>query len=155
MTRTGTTHEFVVPWRDPVIERIGHDALGDYVELFWLGILGPTATWLLRRFAYIAVTHPDGASVDRATLATSLGLGGEGGRTTALDRSVQRLEMFGIVRRVDDALAARTVIPPLSVRHLARLPARLQIAHSLWTENDHSPAYEALIDDRRISDEAC
>jgi hypothetical protein len=33
----------VVPWIDPVVDR---SAEGDqYVELFWLNVLGPTATW--------------------------------------------------------------------------------------------------------------
>ena len=34
---------FVMPWHDPVVEAVGYDARGPYVELFWLGILGPTA----------------------------------------------------------------------------------------------------------------
>jgi len=34
----------VLPWADPVIDPIGHDPRSRYVELFWLGILGPTAT---------------------------------------------------------------------------------------------------------------
>ena len=32
----------VVPWCDPVVDRDGHDALGSYVEMFWLNVLGPT-----------------------------------------------------------------------------------------------------------------
>ena len=31
----------VMPWRDPVVEAVGFDARSAYVELFWLGILGP------------------------------------------------------------------------------------------------------------------
>ena len=41
----------VLPWADPVVDPIGHDPRSRYVELFWLGILGPTATLLLRRLA--------------------------------------------------------------------------------------------------------
>ena len=41
----------VRPWIDPVVDPIGYDPHGRYVELFWLGVLGPTATWLLRRLA--------------------------------------------------------------------------------------------------------
>ena len=36
----------VLPWADPVIDPIGHDPRSRYVELFWLGVLGPTATLL-------------------------------------------------------------------------------------------------------------
>jgi len=32
----------VMPWHDPVVEAVGYDARSSYVELFWLGILGPT-----------------------------------------------------------------------------------------------------------------
>lgn len=34
----------VIPWNDPVVDSIGHDARSTYVELFWLNVLGPTAT---------------------------------------------------------------------------------------------------------------
>jgi len=127
-----------MPWRDPLIERLGHDALGDYVELFWLGVLGPTATWLLRRLAVIAVAHPEGHRVDLPALASALGLGWDSNRANAFGRAMQRLMMFGMARQVDDAVAVRTVVPPLSVRHLARLPEHLQRAHALWSDTDNT-----------------
>ena len=37
------------PWPDPVIDALGHDPRSSYVETYWLGILGPSTTWLLRR----------------------------------------------------------------------------------------------------------
>ena len=39
---------FVEAWYDEVTDQLGHDARSAYVERFWLGILGPSATWLLR-----------------------------------------------------------------------------------------------------------
>ena len=39
----------VRPWIDPVVDDDGFDPRSRYVEVFWLGVLGPTATWLLRR----------------------------------------------------------------------------------------------------------
>ena len=39
----------ITPWIDPVVDRRGHDPRSSYVEQFWLGTLGPTATWLVRR----------------------------------------------------------------------------------------------------------
>lgn len=126
----------IVRWIDPLVERLGHDALGSYVETFWLGILGPTATWLLRRLVVLVVAHPDGHSLDVPATATALGLGGESGRKAALGRAVNRLVMFGLARHVNGALAVRTVVPPLSMRHLMRLPERLQSAHALWNEDD-------------------
>src|SRR3954469_10018177 len=37
------------PWPDEVIDALGHDPRSAYVERFWLGVLGPSAIWLLRR----------------------------------------------------------------------------------------------------------
>ena len=34
----------VVPWYDEVVDPIGHDPRSQYVELFWLNVLGPTTT---------------------------------------------------------------------------------------------------------------
>ncbi len=39
----------VQPWPDPVIDAVGHEVRSPYVERFWLGLLGPSSTWLLRR----------------------------------------------------------------------------------------------------------
>ena len=39
------------PWPDEVIDRLGFDPRSPYVERFWLGVLGPSTTWLMRRFA--------------------------------------------------------------------------------------------------------
>src|SRR3954451_13629533 len=39
------------PWPDEVIDALGHDPRSAYVERFWLGVLGPSAIWLLRRLA--------------------------------------------------------------------------------------------------------
>ena len=41
----------IVPWVDPVIDSLGFDPRSTYVETFWLGILGPSTTLLLRRIA--------------------------------------------------------------------------------------------------------
>jgi hypothetical protein len=41
----------VVGWPDPVIDALGHDPRSWYVEQFWLSVLGPTSTWLMRRLA--------------------------------------------------------------------------------------------------------
>jgi hypothetical protein len=54
----------VLPWADPVIDPIGHDPRSRYVELFWLGVLGPTATLLLRRLADGLESYPDGFELD-------------------------------------------------------------------------------------------
>ncbi|MFM7755809.1 MAG: hypothetical protein ACKO84_03515 [Actinomycetota bacterium] len=127
----------VVPWRDPVVERLGHDACGDYVELFWLGSLGPTATWLLRRLAVAVVTHPEGTVINLADLALGLGLGPDTGPTGSFGRSLGRLVMFGLARIDHDHLAVRSIVPPVPYKQVARLPNHLQMAHAQWS--DESP----------------
>ena len=63
----------VVPWRDPVVEALGFDPRTAYVERFWLPLLGPTATWLMRRLAAEFDHRPEGFSLDAADCARSIG----------------------------------------------------------------------------------
>lgn len=133
------------PWRDPIVARVGFDACGDYVELFWLPIIGPTSTWLLRRLAVIAVLYPDGFDLRAADMAHSLGLGADAGPRSSFTKSLQRLELFGLVRTIDRRHEVRTVVPPLTLKHLTRLPDHLQCAHSLWAEADSSAAYSTAL----------
>ena len=119
-------------WDDSLVDRHGYPADGDYLEFFWIGTLGPTATWLYRRLARVAALHPFGAAVDLAELATSLGLGWDNGRATPLMRSIDRLVLFGLARPLIDLLQVRTAVPPLNVKQCERLPAHLRVAHARW-----------------------
>lgn len=129
-------------WRDSVVERVGFDACGDYVELFWLPVIGPTSTWLLRRLAVMAVLHPDGFTLDLTSTAQSLGLGPNSSSQSSLIRSLQRLSIFGLLRMSSSHLEIRTVVPPLTMKQLTRLPEHLQSAHFLWSECDPAAALE-------------
>ena len=119
-------------WDDPLVERHGYPADGDYLEYFWVGTLGPTATWLYRRLARVAALHPLGVAVDLSELATSLGLGWDNGRATPLVRSIDRLVLFGLARPLIDLLQVRTAVPPLNVKQCERLPVHLRAAHLRW-----------------------
>lgn len=119
-------------WDDPLIDRYGHSSSGDYVEYFWLGTLGPTTTWLHRRLARIAESHPLGIGLDLRELATSLGLGWESGRANPLVRSLDRLVMFGLAKPLPDSLLVRTVVPPLNLKQCERLAPHLRDAHARW-----------------------
>src|SRR5436305_2374227 len=66
------------PWPDAVIDTVGHDPRSAYVERFWLGVLGPSTTWLLRRMATGLEASPDGFDLPLADTARSLGLGEPG-----------------------------------------------------------------------------
>lgn len=142
MDEIGTRTIEAACWRDTVVERVGFDACGDYVELFWLPVIGPTSTWLLRRLAVMAVLHPDGFLLDLAAVSQSLGLGPNTSSQSSLVRSLQRLSIFGLVRLTDNSVEVRTVVPPLTMKQLARLPEHLQNAHFLWSESDPSAALE-------------
>ena len=134
----------VTAWRDPVVERVGHDACGDYVEAFWISTLGPTATWLLRRLAVVVSHSPDGFVVDLGELATAVGLGSDASRTSTLRKAMHRLVLFGLAHHTGDGLAIRTVVPPLSMKQLSRLPQHLQKAHALWSDPPVDHAIDAV-----------
>ena len=128
----------VLPWHDPVVERIGHDARSTYVELYWLGTLGPTATWLLRRLNAGLDDHPDGFEIDLADTARALGLAYSPHPSNPFTKALQRCTMFGLAQPVGDAIAVRRSIPPLPRRHLAKLPMPLQDAHDAWAAPEGS-----------------
>ncbi len=122
----------VTRWVDAAGEGSGHDARSEYVERYWLPILGPSTTCLLRHLAERLARSPSGCMLDVAETARSLGLGERAGRHAPFMRTIARAIDFSMIR-VDppDGLAARVRLPTLSARHLARLPASLRAAHTL------------------------
>nr|MBA3655146.1 hypothetical protein [Actinomycetota bacterium] len=62
------------PWPDPVIDVLGHDPRSHYVETYWLSVLGPSTTWLLRRLARGLETSPAGFTLSLDSTARALGL---------------------------------------------------------------------------------
>lgn len=123
----------VRPWPDPVIDEVGHDPRSPYVERFWLGVLGPTATWLLRRLAAGLEASPAGFELDLAATATELGLGSHTGAHSPFVRSLQRCCRFGAADLVDDAtLRVRRKLPPLNRAQVERLPDGLRASHEQW-----------------------
>lgn len=133
------------PWPDPVIDQLGHDPRSAYVERFWLGILGPSTTWFLRRVAAGLESSPAGFDLSLADTARSLGLGGEGRHSPFL-RAIGRCCQFELALPADDGvLAVRRKLPPLNRRQLARLPEVLQEEHRAWQDAElHTPPAEAL-----------
>ena len=128
-------HLAVRAWTDPVIDAVGHDVRSAYVERFWLGILGPSATWLLRRLVQGLEDQPDGFDLDLALTATQLGLGGRSGRHSPFFRSIDRCCRFGAAHLVEEqTLQVRRKLPPLTRMQVARLPQVLQDTHQAWIE---------------------
>lgn len=125
----------VVPWRDPVVDALGLDPRSTYVERFWLPLLGPTSTWLLRRFAAEFDACPDGFSMDMREAARSIGIGNRGGKAGPFQRSLERCVRFGVARNDDHGiLAVRTRMPPLSRAQVRQLSRPLQGGHQRWQE---------------------
>jgi hypothetical protein len=131
------TEELTVrPWPDELIDSLGHDPRSAYVERFWLGVLGPSAVWLLRRLAAGLEASPAGFTLPLADTARSLGLGGSGARSPFV-RTLGRICTFDLARIEEpDTLAVRRKLPPLARRHLDRLPEALQAEHRAWQEAD-------------------
>lgn len=123
------------PWPDAVIDAVGHDPRSSYVETFWLGILGPSTTWLLRRFARGFEASPAGFTLPLDDTARALGLATSASRHSAFTRALTRCVQFDLAQqRGDDVLAVRRKVPPLNRRQVIRLPDDLQRAHKDWQD---------------------
>ena len=129
---TGTLR--VAPWVDSLIDRLGFDPRSAYVESYWLGTLGPSTTWLLRRLAHRLDVAPEGFVLDLPSCAREIGLGDKGGRHSPFARSLSRLVQFEIARwrATDGTLEVRRCVPPLNRRQILHLPDALRIRHDEW-----------------------
>lgn len=120
------------PWIDPIVDERGHDPRSSYVETYWLGVIGPTATWIMRRIAEGFDTAPDGFRLDLEHTAGSMGLSYQKGPASPFGRAVRRCVMFGLAQPLSDGFAVRRRIPTVAQRHLRRLPADVRDAHEEW-----------------------
>ncbi len=135
----------VVPWLDPIADPHGVHPCSRYVELYWLSVIGPSTTWLLRRLSYGLEVHPDGFDLDLAETARSLGLGDRMGKNSPFRRALHRLCTFELARpHGPTGLAVRAHIPPRPLRHLNRLPASLQASHRRWLAEQRLPEPEQM-----------
>jgi hypothetical protein len=121
------------PWPDEVIDQLGFDPRSSYVERFWLGLLGPSTTWLMRRLVAGFDACPEGYRLDLPEAARALGLGDRGGRNSPFLRSINRAIQFGLAHPSgDEELEVRRRLPPLNLRQASRLSPALQEAHRRW-----------------------
>lgn len=119
----------ITPLQDPVMDQLGFDARSDYVERYWLSILGPSAVLFLRRIAAAFDEQPEGFDLDLVAWAQELGLGSKGGKHSPMWRTLDRLCRFGLATRNGPNLSMHRHIPPLTRRQIERLPAHLQLEH--------------------------
>lgn len=123
----------VLPWLDPAQDETGHDPRSAYVETFWLPILGPSTTLLLRRLADEFEDQPEGFELDAVSLSAEIGLGPRMGRSGAFARTLDRCVKFNMVQMTGDVMYVRRKIPRVGHRQLAKLSDRLQALHASWT----------------------
>lgn len=128
----------IIRWDDPVVESAGFAIDDPYIEMFWLPVLGPTATWLARRLAS-GLTHSPQSNeytCDMVDLALALGVSYTHGRHNPFARALHRCVMFGVSQNIAvepiRTIAVRTILPRIPHRHLTRLPLQLRIAHDDW-----------------------
>jgi hypothetical protein len=140
----------VVPWHDPVVDSVGFDVRSLYVELFWLNVLGPTATWTLRRLVHGLDRYPLGYELDLGETASMLGLAYLPTTSNSFGRALHRCAMFGMSQPVPGGLAVRRRVPPVAARHLARMPEALRDMHSQWQRRD--VAYDDLERGRALAE---
>ena len=135
----------VIPWIDNAVDSSGYDVNDPYIEMFWLPVLGPTATWLYRRLVSGILHDTSGYTVNMAELARGIGVAYTEGRHNPFARALHRCVMFGVAQQVAlhpvRTVSVRRALPVLPARHLARLPHPLQIAHHDWT---HVPREKPL-----------
>lgn len=120
----------ITPWPDAVIDNLGFDPRSHYVETYWLGVLGPSTTWLLRRLVAGLEASPAQFELDLTETAHCLGLGHKGGRHSPFTRALTRLVQFDLAQpQGQGVLAVRRKVPPLNRRQLVRLTPALQAQH--------------------------
>ena len=120
------------PWIDPVVDRRGHDPRSIYVERYWLGVIGPTATWIMRRLAECFDLNPEGFVLDLHHTATSMGLSFSKNVASPFGKALHRCVMFGIAQPTSDGFSVRRRLPSVAQRHLKRLPDDVQAEHDEW-----------------------
>lgn len=134
-------------WPDPVLDRLGHDPRSAYCERFWLPLLGPSATLLVRRLAHELEATPDGFDLPAIDGARYLGLGTKGGARGPFARTVNRLVSFRLAHldARDGTLLTRRKLAPLTRVQVEKLPRALRDEHAEWQADERRiPEVERL-----------
>lgn len=137
-------HLRITRWDDPVLDAVGHDPRSAYVERFWLALLGPSTTFLVRRIAASLEQHPDGFDLHLEDTAQAIGLGMRSGRSGPFLNALARTGHFHITKPVGpDELCARVRLQTLSHHQVERLPEALRAEHPAWVASTHAEPDEA------------
>lgn len=118
--------------------RLGFAITSAYVEALWLPVLGPSATWALRRLAAFLAASPD-CPVDLAELGRSIGLGSGTTRHSVIAVALGRLVQFDIARWDGSNLIVRLQLPPVPYGLRRHLPPYLVALHDRMTQDREAP----------------
>jgi hypothetical protein len=140
----------LIRFPDPLVEQGGHRPGSPYVELVWLGVLGPSTTFAWQRLAR-QVTVVGQSTIDVADLSLSLGLGQDLGRNAMVSRTLARLVAFDAARRHGDTLAVRLALPDLPLRRLQRLSESARMAHRRFAHSASPMTPDAPVIDRAMA----
>lgn len=139
----------VRPWVDPVLDQVGYDPRSPYVERFWLGILGPSATWFVRYVADQFDRHPTEFTLDLKDCATAIGIGGNRRPTGHLPRTLARCCEFRVARLVNrHMIEVRPRLAPLTQRQLGRLSEGQRADHERWMADAPHAAHNEVLTER-------
>jgi hypothetical protein len=135
-----------------VLDHQGHDPRSAYAETFWLPLLGPSATFLVRRIAAGFERSPAGFVLEADDAARSLGLGAKGGRRSPFNRTLGRLAQFRMLYvEGDDVVLARRKLPGLTRTQVGKLPAPLREAHQAYmSAEQQAPALPVMRERARV-----
>ncbi len=141
----------ILPWIDPLADPCGHDPRSTYTEMFWLGTLGPTVTWLIRFTAYLLDGYPQGITVHPDEICLRIGIGCGTGPNSALMKAVRRCIRFELARlplpvephrysgehasNSTLTLEVRKRLPLLPVKYLDRLPEQMRKFHERYVHD--------------------
>jgi hypothetical protein len=128
----GAERLWIQPWRDDLVEALGHDPRSRYAHQYWLPIVGPSA--LVAAHALVAglEASPDGFEIDVLAFGRSLGLPGRAGPNARITRTLDRLTQFSLAAYHPlrpPLYRVRLKWPPLTRRQVERLPEFLAAVH--------------------------
>jgi hypothetical protein len=140
MSPRHTPHDItlrVVPWEDPIVESRGFAVNDPYIEMFWLPVLGPTATWLYRRLVSGVLHSPSGYTINMDELARTIGVAYTQGRHNPFVRALQRCVMFGVAEHIA-VQPVRTLAITIGCRTYAKAHTHHLASHSLGFYASHT-----------------
>jgi hypothetical protein len=108
-----------------------------FLEIFWLPILGPAATMLLRRFRMYLEVQPDGVSIDLNDIGRELGIGTAEGKHAPVRRALSRLLQFGLVaRQASGQIEVPNVVKDMPTHQLPRVIEAIRPLCRRWVSDE-------------------